>query len=153
VANRLGVTLEELVYPVKTLEAVPHRLQLVKGNTATIIDDAYNSNPTGAKAALETLSGFEGLKILITPGMVELGAKEKELNYQFGQEAAHVCDYIVLVGATQTQPIKEGIISEKFPETNIIVVEKFQEGMQQISEIKSEQEKIVLIENDLPDNY
>ena len=128
-------------------------MELVKGNTATIIDDAYNSNPVGAKAALETLDGFDGLKILITPGMVELGAKEKELNYEFGCQAAKVCDYIVLVGATQTQPIKEGIQSHNFSEEKLFVVESFQEGMQRISEIKSEKEKFVLIENDLPDNY
>lgn len=153
VAHRFGISLEELVYPVKTLEAVPHRLELVKGNTATIIDDAYNSNPVGAKAALETLSQFDGLKILITPGMVELGEKENELNYEFGRQAAKVCDYIVLVGATQTQFIKEGIQKEKFSEEKLIVVESFQEGMQIIAEIQSEKEKIVLIENDLPDNY
>lgn len=153
VANRLGISLEELTYPVKTLEAVPHRLQLVKSNTATIIDDAYNSNPVGAKAALETLAGFDGLKILITPGMVELGEKEKELNYEFGCQAAQICDYIILVGATQTQPIKEGIQSKKFSEEKLFIVESFQEGMQKIAEIKSEKEKFVLIENDLPDNY
>jgi len=153
VAHRFGISLEELNYPVKTLEAVPHRLQLVKGNTATIIDDAYNSNPVGAKAALETLDGFEGLKILITPGMVELGAKENELNYEFGCQAAQICDYIVLVGTTQTQYIKEGIQSKKFSDEKLFVVESFQEGMQRIAEINSEKEKFVLIENDLPDNY
>lgn len=153
VAHEFGISLEELVYPVKTLEAVPHRLQLIKGNTATIIDDAYNSNPIGARAALETLGSFEGTKILITPGMVELGAKENELNYEFGCEAARVCDYIVLVGSTQTQYIKKGIQSENFVETNLMVVESFQEGMQRIAELQTKQEKIVLIENDLPDNY
>lgn len=153
VANRLGISLSDLVHPVKTLEAVPHRLQLVKGNTATIIDDAYNSNPVGAKAALETLSAFEGLRFLITPGMIELGNREKELNYEFGRQAANACDYIILVGALQTQPIKEGVQSEKFPEEKLIIVESFTEGMQRIAEIKSDKEKFVLIENDLPDNY
>ena len=51
VANRLGISLEELTYAVKTLEAVPHRLELVKGTTATIIDDAYNSNSECVKSA------------------------------------------------------------------------------------------------------
>ena len=52
VANTLGVPFADLVMPVKRLECVPHRLQIIKGTNKTIIDDAFNSNPTGAKALL-----------------------------------------------------------------------------------------------------
>ena len=74
-----------------------------------IIDDAYNSNPSGTKAALETLSYFDGFKILLTPGMVELGEKQAELNREFGKNAAKVCDYVILVGRSQTEPIAKGL--------------------------------------------
>ena len=153
VSNSLGISLEELVYAVKTLEAVPHRLELVKGNTATIIDDAYNSNPVGAKMALDTLNCFEGTKILITPGMVELGDKQYECNNTFGIEAAEVCDYIVLVGKEQTKPIKDGIMEKKFNEERLFIADSFSEGMKWIADINTDKEKFVLIENDLPDNY
>ena len=103
VANELGIPMEELVHAVKTLEAVPHRLELIRGNNATIIDDAYNSNPVGAKMALDTLNCFDGCKIIITPGMVELGAKQDECNGEFGRQMTKVCDYIVLVGKEQTK--------------------------------------------------
>ncbi|HPU63389.1 MAG TPA: UDP-N-acetylmuramoyl-tripeptide--D-alanyl-D-alanine ligase, partial [Mobilitalea sp.] len=77
VSNTLGIPLEDLIIPVRRLQPVQHRLQLIeKGSNITIIDDAFNSNPAGSKAALDTLALFDGLRILITPGMVELGDKE-----------------------------------------------------------------------------
>ena len=153
VAVELGVPMEELVYAVKRLEAVPHRLELVRGSNSTIIDDAYNSNPVGAKIALDTLNCFDGTKIIITPGMVELGAKQDELNKEFGVNIAKVCDYIALVGKEQTKPIYEGIIGEKFNKDRLFIAGSFREGMEWINKINCEKEKFILIENDLPDNY
>jgi len=153
VANELGIPMEELVYAVKTLEAVPHRLELIRGNNYTIIDDAYNSNPVGAKMALDTLSCFEGCKIVITPGMVELGACQDDLNKEFGVNMSKVADYIVLVGKDQTKAIYEGIISENFNEKNVFIANSFEEGIAWIRELKVDKEKFVLLENDLPDNY
>lgn len=153
VGNKLGISLSDMVYAVKTLEAVPHRLELVKGNNATLIDDAYNSNPVGAKAALDTLNCFEGIKILITPGMIELGDKQFECNKEFGKQATAVCDYIVLVGKEQTKPLMEGIEETKFDMSKLFVADNFNEGIKWISELKCDKEKFVLIENDLPDNY
>ena len=153
VAVELGIPMEELVYAVKTLEAVPHRLELIKGKNATIIDDAYNSNPVGAKMALDTLNCFDGCKIIITPGMVELGDKEDECNKEFGRQMAKVCDYIVLVGKEQTKAIYEGVIHGNFNKENIFIASSFDEGMAWIRDLTTAKEKIVLMENDLPDNY
>ena len=72
VADYLGVERDDMAISVRRLEAVPHRLQLIRKNSIVIIDDAYNSNPNGARAALETLSMFDGVKVIVTPGMVEL---------------------------------------------------------------------------------
>ena len=58
-ANKLGIPLSELKGQVRRLEGVPHRLELKKKNGVTLIDDAYNSNPSGTKAALEALRLFE----------------------------------------------------------------------------------------------
>ena len=114
VAHKLGVSMEQLIIQVKRLESVPHRLQLIKGGNSIIIDDAYNSNPSGTKAALETLGSFEAFKVMVTPGMVELGSKQYECNFEFGKNAASVCDYIALVGKNQTKPIYDGLTSKKY---------------------------------------
>lgn len=153
VADTLGVSMDDIAMQVRRLESVPHRLQLIVNGNNIVIDDAYNSNPSGAKAALDVLKEFEGLKVLVTPGMIELGEKQYELNNEFGTQAAEVCDYAVLVGEKQTKPIYEGLISAGFAEGQIIVVPSIKEALTAVSNIKTYQRKIVLLENDLPDNY
>ena len=153
VAHEMGMSLDELVIPVRRLEPVEHRMQLREHGLVTIIDDAYNSNPVGSKAAVETLKMFDGTRILITPGMVELGKKEDEYNYKFGTYAAGCCDYIILVGEKHTKPIKEGILSEGFPEEKLSVYERLEDALSYAYTIKGQGHKYILLENDLPDNY
>ncbi len=154
VANTLGIPLEKLRQPVRQLEAVEHRQQLRGSGNRLIIDDAYNSNPAGALAALETLSLFEGLRILVTPGMVELGAKQTELNTQFGRDAASRCDWAVLVGKKQAGPIQAGLIEAGFPKERILVKDTVQEAVAAADAIDANGgRRVILLENDLPDNY
>lgn len=108
VANTLGIPLKQLKVPVRRIQPVAHRMQLLERGNYTIIDDAFNSNPVGSRAAVETLKQFEGVRILITPGMVELGEKEEEYNYKFGTYAADCCDYILLVGESIQPPSTKG---------------------------------------------
>ena len=152
-ANGFGMPMADMRLYVRRIEAVPHRMQLVEKGNCTIIDDAFNSNPAGCRAALDTLSKIDGLRILVTPGMVELGGKEEELNCEFGREAAACCDKIFLIGAKQTLPIARGIREAGFPEKDLFVYEDFGEAMKKIYSIGSEKRKIILLENDLPDNY
>ena len=110
VALTCGMTLHEIREAVETLQSVPHRLQLIDGEAGvTVIDDSFNANPLGAKTALDVLNDFTSekhrKKILVTPGMVELGEREYDENKHFGSEAARVCDFIILVGKMRTVPI------------------------------------------------
>ena len=152
-ANGFGMKLSQMKLYIRRIESVPHRMQLVDKGSVTIIDDAFNSNPAGCKAALETLSQMDGMKILVTPGMIELGEKEYELNCEFGKQAAAVCDYIVLIGAKQTAAIKEGVLQSGFNEAKLMIFEDFTEAMAKVYALSGSKKKIVLLENDLPDNY
>lgn len=153
VAHSLGISLKELRVPVRRIEPVEHRMQLREHGAVTIIDDAYNSNPVGSKAAVRTLAMFEGVRILITPGMVELGEKEAEYNYKFGTYAADCCDYILLVGKKRTEPIREGVLSKGFPEEKCLVYDRLEEAVSYAYAIREQAHKYILLENDLPDNY
>ncbi|SEH57904.1 UDP-N-acetylmuramoyl-tripeptide--D-alanyl-D-alanine ligase [Ruminococcus flavefaciens] len=153
-AHGTGISLEKLTLPVKRIAAVPHRLQLLdKGGNMTFIDDAYNSNPNGCRAALNVLGLFDACRILVTPGMVELGAKQEELNFEFGQEAAKACDHIVLVGKAQTVPIYNGIKDAGYDMDNVFVADSLGEALTHVNAYQTDKKKIVLLENDLPDNY
>ena len=153
-ANTLGVSFAELKTPVRRLEAVPHRMEIIDKGGSVIIDDAFNSNPAGAKAALDTLALMEGYKILITPGMVELGEKEYELNKSFGSQAAEVCDYVIAVGEKQAKAIIDGLKEAGYPEEKSFVAGDLNGALAKADSLNAgESRKIVLLENDLPDNY
>ncbi len=153
VSHSLGIEFGMLKAQVAKLKSVPHRLELVPRGKDIIIDDAYNSNPSGTKAALETLSYFDGCKILLTPGMVELGEKQAELNREFGKNAAKICDYVILVGRSQTEPIAKGLADASYPQDKIYIASDFNEAINHAYALNCAEKKIILLENDLPDNY
>ncbi|WIV10393.1 UDP-N-acetylmuramoyl-tripeptide--D-alanyl-D-alanine ligase [Proteiniborus sp. MB09-C3] len=150
----LGLTFEEIARGIKKVEPVPHRLQLINPGTGVIIiDDAFNSNPVSSKAALDVISQFkEGRKIIVTPGMVELGQEEEEANRQFGRYVGDTCDFVILVGKNRTKPIYEGIFEKDFNKNNVFVVSSLNEATAVLQKIVRPKD-VVLFENDLPDTY
>lgn len=153
VANSLGIDFTTLKMAVRKIQPVSHRMELIEKGNVTIIDDAYNSNPIGSKAAVETLAMFDGARILVTPGMVELGAEEERFNYEFGTYAAKCCDYIALVGKRHTEPIRKGIIESGFNEDRCKSFDRLEEALAFAYSIPTSEHKYILLENDLPDNY
>lgn len=152
VALSLGIELEKLVLPVRRMKAVPHRMDMNTYGNVSIIDDAFNSNPVGSKEAVETLKKFDGVRILITPGMVELGSEEYELNKKFGSYAAECCDYILLVGKNRAKPILDGV-RLKGAEDKCKIFDTLSEALDYANKIGDQGHKYILLENDLPDNY
>lgn len=136
------------------IEQVEHRLS--KKTTAggiTIIDDAFNSNPDGSKMALDVLSQMNGGKrIVITPGMIELGEKQYELNKTFGEHIAESVDIAIVVGKYNRDAITEGINSKGFDKKNLYIVDSFAEAQATLSPIITAGDT-VLYENDLPDTF
>ena len=154
VAIECGMTLEEIRVAIANVAPVPHRLQLTSSEgSVTIIDDSFNSNPVGAKAALEVLTEIQGgKKVLVTPGMVELGDREYEENKRLGEHAADVCDLVILVGPKRTTPILDGLKAAQYPNQQIIVALNLEEVKQHLA-TQVQAGDVVLFENDLPDNY
>lgn len=152
-AHTLGVPLKELKVPVRRLQPIPHRMQMLEQGNVTIIDDAYNSNPVGSKAAVETLAMFDGIRILITPGMVELGKEEDAYNQKFGAYAAKCCDHILLIGREHVLPIRKGALESGFDEKRCLMYDNLKDALAYAYGVKGDGHKYILLENDLPDNY
>jgi UDP-N-acetylmuramoyl-tripeptide--D-alanyl-D-alanine ligase len=132
-----------------------HRLSPILNRQAgiVVIDDAYNSNPVGAAAALEVLASHQAeRRLLVTPGMVELGEREVEENERFGKQAAAVCDLVVLVGEERSRPILAGLTAAAFPDSQIHVVANSSEAQALLAKT-TRRGDVVLFENDLPDLY
>lgn len=153
-ALECGMTLSEIAQAVELVQPVEHRLQLIQGaGGVTVIDDAYNANPEGVKTALEVLAQFsDGKRVLITPGMVELGPIEEQENYEMGRRAASSCDVAILVGRRRTQPIARGLRDAGFPESQLFVVGSLNEATEKMKTLVGPG-AVVLFANDLPDTY
>ena len=99
------------------------------------------------------LASFDGMKkVIVTPGLIELGSKEYECNFALGAAAAEKCDIIILVGKNRSKPIRVGAESKGFPHEYLFTASSFKEAMQ-IYTPMADSGTVVLFENDLPDNY
>ncbi len=154
IAYKLGVTPEQLKFAISRLEATEHRLEIKNSVAGSVmIDDAYNANPEGCIEAVNVLSHFEDMKkVIITPGLVELGDKEYDFNYKLGLAAASVCDIIILVGQKRSAPFTDAIATTDFDGEKVFVASSFADAMNIYSRF-ADSKTVVLVENDLPDNY
>ncbi len=151
--KEFGIDIEELQTAVSSVRPVEHRLELKKLGNFYQIDDAYNSNPVGAKNACEILKKMPGMKVVVTPGMIELGDKEDEYNELFGEQIAEVADYAILIGEKKTKPIKNGLLKKGFDKEKIIVFNDVRESFPYIMNLANDNEVYALYENDLPDSF
>ena len=151
-AYSLGMTLDEIATGVKRIKNVEHRLEMKKYFNIHLIDDAYNSNPVGAKMALDVLKMMDGKKIIVTPGMIELGDKQYELNNEFGKQISKVCDEVILVGTEQTKPIYDGLKESNYDLDHVYIINDVKEAFPLMKKL-SDKNTYALLENDLPDIF
>jgi UDP-N-acetylmuramoyl-tripeptide--D-alanyl-D-alanine ligase len=155
VALEFDIRLKTMSIAASKMEPVEHRLELKERNGLTVIDDAFNSNPVGAKNAVDILASFKtGKKIIITPGMIELGELEEQENQKLGEHIAKAgLDLVILVGDNQTKPLQKGLSSVQNGEApDVRVVNTLFEANDLLKDYASPGD-VVLYENDLPDTY
>ncbi|MCQ2477677.1 MAG: UDP-N-acetylmuramoyl-tripeptide--D-alanyl-D-alanine ligase [Clostridia bacterium] len=152
-SHALGVSDNDIKFAISSLKPTEHRLELKNFNGSLLIDDAYNSNPEGCLEAINVLNSFEGMKkTVITPGLIELGSKEYQSNYNLGLAAAKYCDIIILVGKNRSKPLCDAIAVTDFNTDNLYIADSFADAMKIYTPLCDEN-SVLLIENDLPDNY
>lgn len=153
VARYMGLEKEEIKRGVASIEPVEHRLSVKHTpGGVTILDDAFNSNPDGSRMALEVLREFKGGKrIVVTPGMVELGSRQFELNEKFGEYIAGSCDIAIIVGHHNREAITRGIEKGEF-KGKLYEADSFTEAQKLVNPMLQAGDT-VLYENDLPDSF
>jgi UDP-N-acetylmuramoyl-tripeptide--D-alanyl-D-alanine ligase len=154
VAVHEGMTLRDVALRARSLQ--PAESRLVRQTTEagiTIINDAYSANPVGVVSALKVLGMHTGgRRVLITPGMVELANLHEQENKRLGQIATQYATDIILVGAVQTQPIRDGVLSGGFPTERLQVVEHLSEAVAWYQQHLRSGDTVLFL-NDLPDTY
>jgi UDP-N-acetylmuramoyl-tripeptide--D-alanyl-D-alanine ligase len=152
-ACTLGLTPEDVVASLRSTPQIAHRLEVRRqGDGAIMIDDAYNSNPVGfasALALLDVLRRPDGRRILVTPGMVELGSEHDAEHARIGRLAAEHVDVLVAVAPHRVAPLAEAF-SDAAPQREIVSCAGFAEARFWLDKNLGGRD-VVLIENDLPD--
>ncbi len=152
VARSYGLRLRQIAAAASRIEPTDHRLALREEAGLTVIDDAFNSNPVGARNAVEILGQMDGKRVIVTPGMVELGDRQYDENKIFGTHIARHADLAILVGQEQTRPIQDGLREAGYPDDQIAVVNTLFEA-RDVVRARTKPGDTVLYENDLPDQY
>lgn len=148
----LGVQIDEVTSRVSGLPSTEHRQSV---STAvggfTIIDDTFNSNPAGARSALEALmtASDGGSTAVITPGMVELGPDQDKENELFAEAASRQVDHLVIVGRTNRKALERGSANGR---ASVTVVDSRDDAVEWVR-TRLGPGDTVLYENDLPDHY
>ncbi len=151
VALHLGMDRRKIAYAVEQIEQVEHRLSIKRTpGGLTILDDAFNSNPAGSAMALDVLAAMPSPRVVITPGMIELGDRQFELNRTFGEHIAHAADVAIIVGQYNREAILSGIADA--PGLQLHVADSFVQA-QSILAALTPAPATVLYENDLPDTF
>lgn len=152
-AAALGVHPDVLMAVIRNLKPVDNRLQVQTNGAVTWINDAYNSNPAGFKAALDVLGRMPATRrVLITPGMVELGDQQVERNREVAAEAAKVCDLVLLVGETNRVALATGLKDGGAKDDAVRWFARRDEAFAAFAAMQAPGD-VVLVENDLPDLY
>lgn len=154
VACRIGMEPALVITALKTVPQIRHRLEVIhQSSGAIVIDDAYNSNPAGFSAALSTLTllGKNRRRILISPGMIELGAAHASEHARIGAQAANDCDVFLPVSPLRITAMVEAFRAHA-PHKLVVPCATFAQAQKWLSENMAYND-IVLLENDLPDLY
>ncbi len=166
VALELGVEEGDIAGRLPTMPAVTHRLEMAESSSGcVVIDDTYNSNPAGARAALAALAaygssesgGADGRRAVVTPGMVELGRRQAAENERFATEAARIATDLVVVGRTNRRALLAGARRGAAADggtagCRVVVVPDRERAVAWVRENLGAGD-VVLYENDLPDHY
>ena len=168
-ACAVGVPPEVALAVIRNAKPESNRLELQRGQIGILahtngtppqegniirLNDAYNSNPVGFGAALEVLAQIPGgRKILVTPGMIELGEMQFKENKACARNAASVCDFVLVIGDTNSEALLEGLKEGGLAEEKYRSFREMKEALYFLATEYCRSGDVVLIENDLPDLY
>jgi UDP-N-acetylmuramoyl-tripeptide--D-alanyl-D-alanine ligase len=151
VADHLNINISKIIKSIKLLKPIKNRLEFkLINDQLAIINDAFNSNPEGIYEAMNILDSIKGYKkILITPGLIDLGDYMQEFHQKFGYDLTTKVDELFIVGNLNKDDILKGIKNTSF--TNYHEHENFIDCYNQAINIKGK--KVILIANDLPEKF
>jgi UDP-N-acetylmuramoyl-tripeptide--D-alanyl-D-alanine ligase len=149
-ALTLGITLRYIIDRIKSLKQIPNRSVLNTLNETTYVNNTYSSNPKGFQETIDTAKRLSGKKVLVTPGLVELGVEENEIHLSLGQKSKGVFEKVILVGKTnRTRTFAKGFNN---PSKIDFIADSRSEYQNTLNSLLGKSDWVFL-ENDLTQNY
>lgn len=164
-----GIAPELVLAAIRNVKTASNRLEPVRASISSLnfegngqcpegnilrLNDAYNSNPAGFAAALDVLASMpRGRKILVTPGMIELGDMQEAENKHAALKAASICDLVLVVGETNKHALLAGLQEGSLNADRYKAIPTMKEALTYLGTSYCQDGDVVLIENDLPDLY
>ena len=155
-ALKIGLKPDTIIASLAKLPQIKHRLEVKKQADNIIIDDAYNSNPDGFKAAIDVVEMFgkankNARKIVVTPGMVEMGADHDKEHSKLGKIIAAKCDILIAILPERIESLVASF-TEHAPGKTLMKFKDFRSAKFWLDN-NVQSKDIILFENDLPDIY
>ena len=154
-AVELGMPADDVAVALASVGQIKHRSEVKKhARGGTLIDDAYNSNPKGFASGLELLdilSSEDGRRILVSPGIVELGDAHEREHAELAKIAARTVDVFLPIVPERIEGFIAGYAAER-PDGQVVRCETVAEAWKWLDSNLTPAD-VVLIENDLPDLY
>ena len=148
----VGVDAHALATRIPHIAPVAHRLTVASAPSGVlVVDDTYNANPAGAGAALELLASLpiDGRRVVVTPGMIELGTRQRTENEAFAGAAATFATALVVIGRTNAAALRRGAADGG---ADVVRVPTRERAVEWVRGALGRGDA-VLYENDLPDHY
>jgi UDP-N-acetylmuramoyl-tripeptide--D-alanyl-D-alanine ligase len=152
-AMAIGLPEEDALRRLADLPGAANRLAVERAASGVVVlDDTYNANPAGGRFALEALArAGGGRRVVVTPGMVELGTRQDPENASFAAHALDVADVLLVVGRTNRKALLHGANGQAGGR-RVVCVERREEAVDWVRrELRAGD--VVLYENDLPDHF
>ncbi len=154
IARSLGMSWSQIYAASSGLTQIPHRLQTIHApGNLLIIDDSYNGNPEGFKAAVDVLACFEGRrKVFLTPGLVEMGQASSQIHQELGERLGEVADLVILVRNSSTPHLAQGLQKAGFPTDKLVWFESTAQAHAGLKNVLKSGD-VIVFQNDWPEDY
>ena len=146
-AKKMGLSMTQIAVAMQKLKPIDHRMQLTVEDL-NVIDDTLNEDPDGAFEALHVLAQMPGRRIVVTPGLDELGKPSSEVNYALGTVMADCADTVILVGSQNSQrAIRRGLLQSGFSRSNLHAVDDMDDASELLEEISDHGDTVLFESN------
>lgn len=143
VGRELNIPLEDIKSGLRNFKATKMRLDIIKNDKMTIINDAYNASPDSMEAALKILGRYKNRKVAILGDMFEMGEHTEYGHRLVGKSTINNTDILITIGQDSKFICKEAE-TLGFDKNNIHHFNTKEEAIEEIDKLVKEDDVVLV---------